>query len=361
MKIISIVGARPNFVKIAPLLRNFKLHSDRIQSILVHTGQHYDDAMSNSFFDSLGIPEPDMNLGVGSASHSTQTARIMMGFEPVIAEHQPDWLLTVGDVNSTLACTLVASQMNIPSIHVEAGLRSHDRTMPEEINRIVTDALSELLFPPSQGAKENLIREGKSADKIHVVGNIMIDSLVEKLSHVKSVSILSTLNVTAKEYLYLTIHRPSNVDKIEKLKMLVDRIKRLSQDFTIIIPLHPRTKSRLESFSLLDQLNSEPNIKILSPVSYLESLHLIMNAAVVVTDSGGIQEETTYLRVPCLTLRDNTERPETITIGSNQLGQVETLLQDIQEIMSRQETKGSIPDLWDGRTAERITEIILKS
>jgi UDP-N-acetylglucosamine 2-epimerase (non-hydrolysing) len=361
MKIVSVVGARPNFVKIAPLLRNFKIHSDRIQSVLVHTGQHYDEAMSNSFFNSLGIPEPDVNLGVGSASNSTQTARIMMGFEPVLEEHRPDWLLTVGDVNSTLACTLVASQMNIPAIHVEAGLRSNDRTMPEEINRIVTDALSDLLFPPSQGAKENLIREGKPAENIHVVGNIMIDSLVAKLDEIKSISLISSLDVTAHQYLYLTIHRPSNVDELKKLKMLVDRIKKLSQDFKIVIPLHPRTKSRLESYSLLDQLTAEPNIKILPPVSYMESLHLTMNAAVVVTDSGGIQEETTYLRVPCLTLRDNTERPETITIGSNQLTRVESLIEDVEKIMNCKQTKGSIPDLWDGKTAERITEIILKS
>ena len=349
-KLLNVVGARPNFVKIAPLLRCFARVPDEIETVLVHTGQHYDESMSDRFFQSLSIPTPDVNLGVGSGTHSEQAARIMMGFEPVVEAQQPDYVLTVGDVNSTLACTLVAAKMNVPAIHVEAGLRSRDRSMPEEINRVVTDALAEVLFAPSDEAKANLRAEGRPEEYIHVVGNIMIDTLVHHLEQIQNLSLISTLHLEPKKYLLLTIHRPSNVDGPKKLGRFVQEILTLAEEIPLAWPIHPRTKSRLEIFN--------PNLRILEPVGYIESLHLIQNAAVVITDSGGIQEETTYLRVPCLTLRENTERPETITLGTNRLTALDRLVQDVRDVLSRREVIGSIPPLWDGKTAERITEIL---
>jgi UDP-N-acetylglucosamine 2-epimerase (non-hydrolysing) len=357
-KIILIAGARPNFMKISPLMDAMS-HQPTLQPVLVHTGQHYDEKMSDLFFRQLGIPEPDVNLGVGSGSHAAQTAEIMKAFEPVVLEHKPDAILVVGDVNSTIACSIVAAKLGIKIIHVEAGLRSFDRAMPEEINRILTDSISDFLFCSEQSGVENLRREGIAESKIHFVGNVMIDTLIRHQQKSEASNILSVLGVHHHGYALVTLHRPSNVDDANILSRLVSVLIKIGSDMPVIFPVHPRTRQRLAAFGIeMDH----PCIRLIDPVGYLEFLKLMSSARLVLTDSGGIQEETTVLKVPCLTLRENTERPCTVEMGSNRLVGTDParILNAYDEIVSRNGDPSSIstPPLWDGHTAERIVRII---
>jgi UDP-N-acetylglucosamine 2-epimerase (non-hydrolysing) len=326
---------------------------------LIHTGQHYDAKMSDIFFQELGIPAPDINLEVGSGSHAVQTANIMLKFEPICLQEKPDWLVVVGDVNSTMACTLVASKMGIKVAHVEAGLRSFDRTMPEEINRLVTDAIADLLLTPSEDANENLHREGVPDSKIRLVGNIMIDSLVNNLTKARQRNTLQTLNLREKQYVFVTLHRPSNVDHPENLRAIIHELNRLSDQLPIVFPMHPRTRKMLASFGIA--LKEGEQFKILEPIGYHDSLTLTENARLVLTDSGGLQEESTYFKTPCLTLRPNTERPITVTVGSNKLTDVARLRSDLDAVLKEGKSKGSIPQFWDGNTAERIILALLEN
>lgn len=358
-KVISVVGARPNFVKIAPLHRQFAKHRDQVQHLICHTGQHFDKKMSQIFFEELEMPVPDFYLGVGSGSHAEQTAKIMVEFEKILIQEKPDLVIVPGDVNSTLAASVVAVKMHIPVAHVESGLRSYDRTMPEEINRILTDVIADLLFVTEQSGIDNLYKEGISKDKVFFTGNIMIDSLVHYLPKITKSAILSELGVAAGAYILATFHRPSNVDSDENLKQIVTTLSNLAKDHTIVFPVHPRTKNHLERLNLLQSI--PPSIILLEPIGYLDFLNLTKNAALVITDSGGIQEETTFLGVQCITVRNNTERPSTIELGTNQLlGQnYELVEQKAYEILGGQTKSGSIPPLWDGNTAARIVEIVL--
>jgi len=360
MRILNIVGARPNLVKIAPLLREMRRHPE-IEAILVHTGQHYDEKLSDVFFRQMGIPEPDVNLEVGSGSHAWQTAEILRKIEPVLIERKPDCVLVVGDVNSTVAASLAAAKLGIPIVHVEAGLRSFDRSMPEEINRIVTDALSDFLFVTEEDAIENLIREGKRREQIHFVGNVMIDALKQFLPIAQKSKIAGELGLasgTDQPYALLTLHRPSNVDSAETLAGLLEAIAEIGSEIPVIFPVHPRTQERLHS-ARPDSLN---RIRFVAPLGYLDFLCLMSRARLVLTDSGGIQEETTALGVPCLTLRENTERPVTVTEGTNELvGQDPAkIVQAARAILNGQTKKGRIPRYWDGRASERIIEILLR-
>ena len=361
---LIIAGARPNFMKVAPLMKAIAKHNAAgnpppIQPVLVHTGQHYDEKMSEVFFRELGIPAPDVNLEVGSGSHAAQTANIMLRFEPVLTQHKPDWLIVVGDVNSTLACTLVASKLGVRVAHVEAGLRSHDRSMPEEINRIVTDALADLLLTPSEDANENLRREGVPDHKIRLVGNIMIDSLVDNLDQARRSPILRNLGVQPGKFVYVTLHRPANVDDKETLTTIVRELARVSQELPILFPVHPRTRQRLTAFGLDPLLNG--GIRLLEPVGYHDSLHLTENARLVLTDSGGLQEESTYFRTPCLTLRPNTERPVTCTVGSNRLTNPARLPADFAATLANPAYRvGMLPPLWHGETAELCVAALIK-
>ena len=322
MKIINVVGARPNFMKIAPLMAEYKKHNS-IEPLLVHTGQHYDRKMSKLFFDELHIPKPDINLEVGSASHAIQTAEIMKAFEPVCLEHKPDVVLVVGDVNSTIACGLVAVKLGIKLVHVEAGLRSGDRTMPEEINRILTDSISNLLFCTEQSGIDNLLAEGVSKHKIHMVGNVMIDTLLNNLKKTQESNILEVLDQKYKfdgtGFAVLTMHRPSNVDDPVTFGRILDALEVVQKDLPIIFPIHPRTRKNLSSMGLQSRVEGLKNLHLLDPIGYLDFLKLTSNAKLVLTDSGGIQEETTALKIPCITLRETTERPITAEIGSNQV------------------------------------------
>jgi UDP-N-acetylglucosamine 2-epimerase (non-hydrolysing) len=356
LKILNIVGARPNFMKIAPIQREMLRRADEFLPLIVHTGQHYDAAMSDSFFADLDIPKPDFHLEVGSASHAVQTARIMTAFEPVVLEQKPDWVLVVGDVNSTIACALVCAKLGIRVAHVEAGLRSRDRSMPEEINRILTDSISDLLLTTSQDADENLKAEGVAAEKIKFVGNVMIDSLFYNLKKAEESRIREDLNLSETNYAALTLHRPSNVDEKEVLSGLLDALSEISSKLPIIFPVHPRTKAKIEEFGFAQRIESS-NIRLIEPLGYLDFLRLYSGARLVLTDSGGIQEETTALGIPCLTLRENTERPITIEMGTNVLvgTNAEKIKQKAFEILDNNVTKDAkIPPLWDGRAAERI-------
>jgi UDP-N-acetylglucosamine 2-epimerase (non-hydrolysing) len=361
LKVMNIVGARPNFMKIAPLMRVMQQRAEEIDALLVHTGQHYDAAMSETFFQQLGIPQPDINLEVGSASHAVQTAKVMLAFEPVVLAQRPDWVVVVGDVNSTLACTVVCSKLGIRVAHVEAGLRSFDRQMPEEINRIVTDALADLLLTPSADADENLRREGVSDPKIRCVGNVMIDTLYQHLPQAAQRPILTTLRLTAKQYGVITLHRPANVDDPKVLGGLLDALTETARTLPCIFPVHPRTRERLQQFGLLARLESTA-ITLIDPLSYLDFLQLYSNARLVLTDSGGIQEETSALGIACLTLRENTERPITVTLGTNQVVGTNPakIIQAANEVLSgKNNEKKKIP-LWDGQTAERIVGELLR-
>jgi UDP-N-acetylglucosamine 2-epimerase (non-hydrolysing) len=357
MHILHIVGARPNFMKAAPVIRALK-GRDSVSQTLVHTGQHYDANMSDVFFQQLDMPAPDINLGVGSGSHAQQTAEIMKRFEPVVAERKPDLLLVYGDVNSTVATALVCAKMSVPIGHVEAGLRSFDRTMPEEINRLLTDQIADLLFTPSADGDENLLREGVAPDKIHRVGNVMIDSLVRLLSVAETSTIVTDLNLRAGNYGLVTLHRPSNVDNPRTLASIMDALHEISRDVTLIFSVHPRTRQRLETS---DHHHPGSRVHILDPLSYIDFLALQRQARLVVTDSGGIQEETTFLGVPCLTVRENTERPVTVILGTNHLvGQdMKRLRTEVARILAGDQKRGQIPPLWDGHAAERIAAAVM--
>ncbi len=360
LKLILVAGARPNFMKIAPLIKAIRSynqdrnHRPKIDFILVHTGQHYDNNMSDIFFQELGIPEPDINLGVGSGSQAEQTARIMLAFEPVCLREKPDWVVVVGDVNSTLACSLIAAKLGIKVSHVEAGLRSYDRTMPEEINRLVTDALADLLFTPSADANLNLKKEGIPARKIKLVGNIMIDALISRLPEAEKSTLPGQLGLKLGEFVYVTLHRPSNVDDPKILNSIMNKLGKLSKKITIVFPVHPRTRKMLAQLEFRAQ--DYPQLRLIEPIGYTDSLWLAKYARLVLTDSGGLQEETTYFGTPCLTLRPNTERPVTIKIGTNRLTSLKSLEADVSSILKGKTKKGNIPKYWDGRTAERIVK-----
>jgi UDP-N-acetylglucosamine 2-epimerase (non-hydrolysing) len=350
MHILHVVGARPNFMKAAPVLHALRRRPG-VRQTLVHTGQHYDRNLSDVFFSQLEIPVPDVNLGVGSGTHARQTADIMSGFEPVLVERKPDMVLVYGDVNSTLAAALVCSKLLIPVAHVEAGLRSFDRTMPEEINRIVTDRLADVLFTPSEDGDENLLREGVAPEKIHRVGNVMIDSLVRLLP----AAMQCPRNGLPDRFALVTLHRPSNVDDSEILKSILESLLTVNEQLEIVFPVHPRTRTRIAQFGIsIDKLH------LLEPIPYIEFLALQRRATVVITDSGGIQEETTYLQVPCLTVRNNTERPITVTIGTNTLvGQDSRKLAfELSAILEGRAKRGSVPPLWDGQAGDRIADVL---
>jgi UDP-N-acetylglucosamine 2-epimerase (non-hydrolysing) len=358
MKIINVVGARPNFMKIAPLMAAYAARP-QVTPLLVHTGQHYDERMNQLFFRQLGIPEPDLNLGIGSGSAVAQTAEIMRAFEPVVQDHAPDAVLVVGDVNSTLACGLVALKLGVPLIHVEAGLRSFDRTMPEEINRLLTDVASDLLFCTEQSGVDNLRREGVPDDRIFLVGNVMVDTLLKNRRQAEDSTILADLALVPHAYAVLTLHRPSNVDDPRNLGRILDALDAVQQDMPIVFPVHPRTRRQLADGALHRRLAAMTNLKLIDPAGYLDFLKLMANARCVLTDSGGIQEETTILKVPCLTLRENTERPITAQIGSNRLvgTDPQKIIAAYRDVMNNSRVS-QIPPLWDGRAAERIVDIL---
>jgi UDP-N-acetylglucosamine 2-epimerase (non-hydrolysing) len=350
VKIFHVVGARPNFMKVAPVLEALRARENVAQAV-IHTGQHYDVNMSDVFFQQLGIPKPDVNLAVGSGTHARQTAEIMTRLEPVITEGKPDFVLVYGDVNSTVATALVCAKLGVRVGHVEAGLRSFDRTMPEEINRLVTDQLADLLFTPSEDGDENLRREGIASEKIHRVGNVMIDSLVRLLPLARS----HQLNGFPKRYALVTLHRPSNVDDTEGLRRVLDALVEVSKLIAVVFPVHPRTRQRIDGLGLPLR-----ELQLCEPLPYVEFLALQMRATATLTDSGGIQEEATYLGVPCLTLRDNTERPVTVSIGTNILvGQDRgKLISEMTKILNGAGKRGTVPPLWDGHTGVRIAEIL---
>ncbi len=396
LKIILVGGARPNFMKIAPLFHEMKKHPG-FEPVLVHTGQHYDENMSDLFFRELDIPDPDINLGVGSASQAVQTARIMEKFEKVCLEEKPDAVLVVGDVNSTAACTLVASKLHITAIHYEAGLRSRDKTMPEEINRLVTDAISDLFFTTSVDASENLVKEGHKKENIFMVGNLMIDSLVRNLEKAESIDMEfkikafphnASLNLqrtksiksfcggdaqSAKrhapcafplaaegKYGVMTFHRPNNVDQREDLEKLVDIWTGLSEKIPLVFPVHPRTWKNILAFGFEKRISSYIHLFLIEPVGYLHFIRLMRHAKFVLTDSGGIQEETTYMNIPCLTIRPTTERPVTIWEGSNKLINVDDIMAEVDLILQGKGKTGKIPEYWDGKTAERIAAVLIR-
>ncbi len=360
MKILNIVGARPNFMKVAPLHRAFQQQPGMISKI-VHTGQHYDARMSDVFFNQLELPQPDYYLGVVAGSHTQQTADIMLKFEPILQAEQPDLVLVVGDVTSTIACALVAVRMGVKVAHVEAGLRSGDRTMPEEINRILTDSIADLLFVTEQSGLDNLKQEGVPDERIHFVGNGMIDSLVHYRQKASTLNTVGTMGLIPGSYVLMTMHRPANVDTEAGLQSILQIISDTAQHKTVLFPIHPRTLNNMSKFGLRAQLEAIPNVRLLEPQGYLEFLNLMEHAAIVITDSGGIQEETTYLQVPCLTFRDSTERPITVTLGTNQLLadlNPSTVRQKVQEILNGRTKNGQIPPLWDGHAAERIAQVL---
>lgn len=361
--ILCVVGARPNFMKIAPIMRAFAAPYSQLSARLLHTGQHYDAGMKHAFFEQLHIPQPDIDLEVGSGSHAQQTAEIMLRFEPVLDELPPRAVLVVGDVNSTIACALVAIKKGIPVIHVEAGLRSGDRSMPEEINRLLTDQLSELLFITEEGARDNLLREGITQEKVHFVGNVMIDTLFYNLRSTlpaeRTLRELSAPQVPLKNFGVLTLHRPSNVDDPKVLRRLLEVLAEISVTTPLIFPLHPRTRARIDTAGVGELLESAA-ITVTPPLGYLEMLGLMREARVVLTDSGGIQEETTALGVPCLTLRDNTERPITVEQGTNTVVGTgrDKILAAYRDVIETGGKTGRTPELWDGQAASRIVAIV---
>jgi UDP-N-acetylglucosamine 2-epimerase (non-hydrolysing) len=365
LSIICVVGARPNFMKIAPIMSALGKLKPLLDLTLLHTGQHYDVAMNQQYFDALGIPAPDINLEVGSGSHASQTAEIMSRFEESLANRNPSAILVVGDVNSTIACALVAAKKAIPVIHVEAGLRSFDRSMPEEMNRILTDQLSDLLFTTESSGRENLLREGIASERIHFVGNVMIDTLRNNLERAIPVSTIVSHSgkpeflKRKQNYAVVTMHRPSNVDDVKTLRSLLETIVIISQRISVIFPIHPRTQSMIEKYDL-DKLLQTTNILMLPPMGYLEMLGLMKDAKIVLTDSGGIQEETTALGIPCVTLRSNTERPITVEEGSNTIaGQhQDKILAIVNDVLLTGGKTGRIPQLWDGHASDRIAAII---
>ncbi len=366
-KILCVVGARPNFMKIAPIMRVFSRHQNTLSATLLHTGQHYDAAMKKSFFEQLHIPEPDIDLGVGSGTHAMQTAEIMLRFEPALDRLKPAAVLVLGDVNSTISCALVAVKKGIPVIHVEAGLRSYDRGMPEEINRVLTDQISDLLFTTERSAAANLLREGISAERIHFVGNVMIDTLRYNLARAVEPSTLFSAAgseidqpVFASGYGLVTLHRPSNVDNPTNLKSLLTQLRSISEQLPLAFPVHPRTAQRIEEYGL-NQLLCSPRILRLPPQGYLQMLGMMQHARLVLTDSGGIQEETTALGVPCITLRENTERPITADEGTNTVVGIDPakIQAAVDDVLATGGKRGRVPEYWDGQAAERIVEVLI--
>ena len=354
MKVAIVAGARPNFMKVAPICREARKRPG-VTSLLVHTGQHYDHEMSGSFFKDLEIPEPDYYLEAGSGSHAVQTAKIMVRFEEVCEKERPDLVLVVGDVNSTLACSIVAKKLLIKVGHVEAGLRSFDWAMPEEINRIVTDAISDYLFVTEESGRENLLREGKPEEGVYLVGNVMIDNLIHQLRKLKSESIETSFHPAAGPYLFVTLHRPSNVDDAETFWRISTALNILAEKTPIYFPVHPRTRKMIESFGI----TFSPNVYLLPPLSFKEALHIWRGAEAVLTDSGGLQEETTALGVPCVTMRENTERPITAEIGTNVIAgtSVESILRSYEKSIKKA-TSAQVPPLWDGKASERIWDVL---
>ena len=355
-KVLSVVGARPNFMKVGPIHRALSTKKN-IESIICHTGQHYDEKMSKVFFEDLEMPKPHIYLGVGGGSHAEQTGKVMIEFEKEVIQLKPDLVLVVGDVNSTLACSIVAKKLHIPVVHVEAGLRSFDREMPEELNRLVTDSISDFFFVTEDSGEKHLLHDGVDPAKIHFTGNVMIDSLVhfkEKASHSK---VLEENGLTPGEYLLVTLHRPSNVDSIESLTTLAEILNAVAGKIKIVFPIHPRTLNNLKKNNL--SIENE-NIILLEAQGYLDFLQLMQNSKGLLTDSGGIQEETTFLNIPCLTLRDNTERPVTVDLGTNILLPLdkELILENLEKVISGDWKQGQIPRLWDGKAAERMADII---
>jgi UDP-N-acetylglucosamine 2-epimerase (non-hydrolysing) len=358
-RILNVVGARPNFMKIAPIHREMQKNGN-IAPHIIHTGQHYDEKMSKLFFNDLHMPKPDEFLGVGSGSHAEQTAKVMLEFEKVCKKYSPDLVVVVGDVNSTLACSIVASKLWIPVAHVEAGLRSFDRKMPEEINRIVTDSVSDLLFISEPNGKINLKNEGVNPDKMHFVGNVMIDSLINFLKVANQSEIMNQLDLTENNFVLVTLHRPSNVDDEGNCRRILEALITISEEIKVVFPIHPRTQKNIEKLGLDKNLEGINNICFTPPLGYLDFIKLEAKCKFVITDSGGLQEETTYLGKPCLTVRENTERPITIQIGTNEMvgTDMDLLIKYSTQILNDNWKAGKIPDYWDGKTAERIVKVI---
>ena len=359
IKIVHVVGARPNYMKVAPILTAMARSPEEFEQVLVHTGQHYDFHMSEIFFEDLGLRNPDHYPGVETGTHAEQTARVMLAMEPVLENVQPDLGLVVGDVNSTLASALVCSKLGLTVGHVETGLRSYDRDMPEEVKRVLTDQLSEVLFTPSRDADDNLIREGISPERIHFVGNVMIDSLIRFLPHAAERASRKELGLQDRDYALVTLHRPSNVDS-EVLEQLLQSLRQISRQLAVVFAVHPRTMARIKEFGFEQLLEGEQEIILSEPLGYLDFLSLMVNARIVLTDSGGIQEETTYLGIPCLTARPNTEKPVTLELGTNRLvpslsGEI---LAAVEDILNKTDSTHTIPELWDGQTADRIDQVI---
>ncbi len=361
MKIITVVGARPNFMKVAPIHRAFQKYNENITHLICHTGQHYDANMSDIFFDQLGLPKPDYFLGIGGGSHAEQTGKTMIGFEKLLLKESPDLVIVVGDVNSTIACALTAQKLHIRVAHVEAGLRSFDRHMPEEINRVLTDSISDYLFVTEESGMTNLKNEGVDKKKIFFVGNCMIDSLVNILSLAKPSIMLEKLGLNGTGFILVTMHRPSNVDSESRLVGLVKLLNSLALHRKIVFPVHPRTAKNLGNFALKEKLNN--NVLLTLPIGYVDFISLLQQSELILTDSGGIQEESTFLGVQCVTLRTSTERPSTVVVGTNQLvGDDFTKAEKVVlNIIEGNKKKGSVPPLWDGKAAERICKILVKS
>lgn len=362
MKVINVVGARPNFIKIAPIHRALS-KIDGVESLIVHTGQHYDERMSDIFFNQLELPKPHFYLGIGGGSHTYQKANVMLAFEKILNDHKPDLVLVVGDVNATAACSITAIKMGVKTVHVEAGLRSNDRKMPEEVNRIITDAICNDLFITEHSGLVNLAREGVDQSKIHFVGNVMIDSLVYFREKASKEEILKTLGLKPKEYVLMTMHRPSNVDNASSLQRILEIIRNTAAKKAIVFPVHPRTENNLKKFNLWEELQTIPNVHLLGPQGYLQFLNLMDNAALIITDSGGIQEETTFLQVPCITFRSSTERPITVELGTNVLMKnlnVDKVAHEANQVFDGNSKKGTIPPLWDGHAADRIAKILFE-
>ncbi|MEK9695018.1 MAG: UDP-N-acetylglucosamine 2-epimerase (non-hydrolyzing) [Candidatus Poseidoniales archaeon] len=358
-EIILVVGARPNFMKIAPIYKELERRGQKL--LLLHTGQHYDENMSKVFFEDLGMPSPDIYLGIGSGSHAYQTGTVMIEFEKICLERNPKLVVVVGDVNSTLACAIVSSKLGILCAHVEAGLRSFDRNMPEEINRILTDSISDILLTPSLDGDENLLNEGIDKSKIFRVGNVMIDSLFSNLKTVENNDIANQLSGSS-EYALVTLHRPSNVDDIDTFNRIINSIIEISIKIKIIFPIHPRTRKMADKFNLLEHIKNSTNIILIEPVGYFDFISLMSKSKFVLTDSGGLQEETTALGIPCITLRENTERPITVSEGTNTLvgTDKDLIISTSNEILNSGGKKGQIPDLWDGKSAKRIADVLLQ-
>ena len=355
IKVHLIAAARPNFMKVAPLYHALK-KTDWAEPVLVHTGQHYDHNMSDAILKDLRVPAPDYHLGVGSGSHAEQTGGVMIAYEKVCLEDRPDWIVVVGDVNSTAACAMVGAKLWIPVVHLEAGLRSRDRHMPEEINRLVTDAISDVLWTPSEDGDENLRNEGVDEQKIECIGNIMIDSFEMLRENIDASNARQELGLESNNYALVTLHRPSNVDTFETLAPIVDALADTATSLPVVFVAHPRTIKGLDKFELRKHLESADNVTLLEPVPYVRFMNLVTGARLVITDSGGLQEETTYLGIPCLTLRENTERPITVTLGTNKLVDAGTLGENLQAILKGDWPAGQCPPLWDGKTAERAVE-----